>query len=468
MIFNSMTFLWIFLPIAIILYFFVSEKYKNLLLVLLSLIFHAWGEPVYMGLLAVCIVSNYIIGMLINKCENIKIKKVLFILGIIANIGILVYFKYYNFFALNINKIFNNQLIATKAITLPIGVSFFTFSAISYLFDIYRKDTKVQNNIIDFALYISFFPKLIMGPIQRYVDFEKQLHDRKVNVENFSIGIKRFTYGLAKKVLIANTVGSFADFTFRLTISSLSTPIAWLGALCYMIQIYFDFSGYSDMAIGLGKMFGFDIMENFNLPYTSQSITEFWRRWHISLSNWFKQYLYIPLGGNRKGKIRTYINLSIVFLVTGLWHGSAWNFIIWGLYNGFFIVIERIKLKELIDKNKFKILNWIYATFVTLIGWVFFRASGLKIALSYLKVMFIPKIFQIDIYNILTYKVIFFIIVGILFSGILQNLIIYIDKKGKIKKIYMYIEPIVILILLTISIMTIISGTYNSFIYFKF
>lgn len=468
MIFNSMTFLWIFLPIVLISYFLIKDKYKNLLLVVLSLIFYAWGEPTYVVLLIICILINYLIGILINKCKSSKLKKVLFAFGILANIGILIYFKYYNFFALNINKIFNTTLIATKKITLPIGVSFFTFSAISYLFDVYRKETKTQKNIIDFALYISFFPKLIMGPIERYVDFEKQLHDRKISIDKFSNGVKRFSYGLAKKVLIANTVGSVADFSYGLDISNLSTPVAWLGALCYMIQIYFDFSGYSDMAIGIGKMLGFDIIENFDLPYTSQSITEFWRRWHISLSNWFKHYLYIPLGGNRKGKIRTYINLSIVFLITGLWHGSAWNFIIWGLYNGFFIVIERIKLKELIDKNKFKFINYIYATFVTLVGWVLFRAISLKSALAYLKIMFVPTDGINYIYKVLNNKTIFFIIIGILFSGILQNLIKCIDKKGKLKKIYNYIEPIVILGLLGISIMTIISGTYNSFIYFKF
>ena len=473
MIFNSTTFIWIFLPILLILHYIVKDKYKNILLVIASLIFYAWGEPLYVILLIGSILINYILGIILDKSKNQKNRKILFVISLILNIGLLCYFKYYNFLIQNINRIFNAEILKQINIALPIGISFFTFSAISYMFDLYRKDVKVQKNIINLALYISFFPKLIMGPIEKYSDFEKQIEKRTLTSEKVSNGIKRFVYGLAKKVIIANSIGYIADYIFDANLATVTTPIAWIGAICYMLQIFYDFSGYSDMAIGLAKMFGFDLMENFNLPYISQSITEFWRRWHISLSTWFKNYLYIPLGGNRKGKIRTYINLFIVFFTTGIWHGSSWNFIAWGLFNGLFMIIERIKLKEIIDKNRFKIINHFYALFVTLIGWVLFRANGLKSGIRYLKTMFIPtsipKLEILDISNLLTIKNILIIIIAILLSGLLQTLIQKNKKIEKnINKLKKYTEPIFIIIIFAICIMSIIDGSYSSFIYFKF
>lgn len=352
--------------------------------------------------------------------------------------------------------------------SLPLGISFYTFSAISYIADVYKKETKAQKNIIDLGLYIAFFPKLLMGPIERYVDFQKILEEKNNSLENFANGFKRFIYGLSKKVLISNVVATIADFTFTSSTSVLSCSIAWLGAIAYTLQIYFDFSGYSDMAIGLAKMFGYKLDENFNYPYLSQSISEFWRRWHITLSNWFKHYIYFPLGGNRKGKNRTYFNLFIVFLVTGLWHGSSWNFIIWGLFNGLFVIIERIKLSEWLDKNKCKILNNIYTMLIIVIGWVLFRAPGIKVALKYLKVMFSFNNIQMDTYSIITQKNIIMLIIGILTCGIIQLIYKKLDDKSKIKKVVLIGEPLYVLVLGILCILNLVSGTYNSFIYMQF
>lgn len=394
-------------------------------------------------------------------------KKIVLIGALLFNLGLLGYFKYFNFFANNVNALFGSTLIPIKNIILPIGISFYTFQIMSYIIDLYRGDIKVQKNILNLALYISFFPQLIAGPIVKYHDIDKQLKKRVITVEKFATGVKRFVYGLSKKVILSNSLAYIADTIFNASVSSINMPIAWIGAICYTLQIYFDFSGYSDMAIGLGKMFGFEFVENFNLPYISQSITEFWRRWHISLSTWFKEYLYIPLGGNRKGMIRTYINLIIVFLATGIWHGADWNFIAWGLYNGFFVVIERIKLKELLDKNKFKILNHIYSLLVVIVGWVIFRTEDL----NYLKVMFISNNSEcyFDLTQIINAKNITVIIIAILFSGIIQVLLNKLKNKEKILEFYeKYLEIFVIFVLMFICIMMLASNTYNPFIYFRF
>jgi len=449
----------------------VDDKYKNLILVFLSIIFYAWGEPTYVVLLVASVVINYILTILMDKQIEKNKRKVYFIIAIILNIGILVYYKYFNFLVHNIQNIFSLDISEVKKVPLPLGISFYVFSSISYIFDIYRKECKAQKNIINMALFITFFPKLLMGPIERYKDFESciDVKSRKITINSFKDGIVRFVYGLGKKVLIADVVARVADLAFDSNISNLNSQLAWLGAMCYMIQIYFDFSGYSDMAIGIAKMFGFDLMENFNLPYTSQSITEFWRRWHISLGNWFKNYLYIPLGGNRKGKLRTYVNLFIVFIATGVWHGAAWNYIAWGIYNGIFMVIERIKLKELIEKNSIKLINHIYAMSVTFIGWIIFRANGLKNALKYIKTLFIDsKGSQLQTYNILNNRTIITMIIAVLLTGILQLLFSKMNKDNKLSKIYRVIEPVCVGVILIISIMSIVNNTYTSFVYFKF
>lgn len=471
MVFSSMTFIWIFLPILLFVYYISKEKYRNIILLFFSLIFYSWGEPKYIVLMLISILVNYIFGRILDKCNKKKNKKIVLIVSIVFNLGLLVYFKYFNFIATNIDNIIGQNVIPNKNIVLPIGISFYTFQIMSYIIDLYRGDIKVQKNLLNLALYISFFPQLIAGPIVKYKDIDEQLQKRTVTIEKFSNGIKRFVYGLAKKVIFANTLAYIADTIFNSNIEFLNMPIAWLGAICYTLQIYFDFSGYSDMAIGLGKMFGFEFMENFNLPYISESITEFWRRWHISLSTWFKEYLYIPLGGNRKGKIRTYINLLIVFLATGIWHGASWNFVVWGLFNGFFLVIERIKLKELLDKNKLKFVNHIYALLVIIFGWVLFRADTLRSALQYMKIMIIPskQLANFDTSLIINNRNIIMIIVVILFSGILKTIFNKLKNKEKIKEVYhRYFEVIVISLLMFISIMMLASNTYNPFIYFRF
>lgn len=471
MVFSSMTFLWIFLPVLLGIYFITKEKYRNIVLLIFSLIFYAWGEPKYIVLMLGSIVINYIFGILLDKQEEKVKRRLVLILAVLVDLGVLGYFKYFNFFVNNINSLIGQNIINAKTIVLPIGISFYTFQIISYIFDLYRKDIKVQKNILNLALYISFFPQLIAGPIVKYHDIDKQLKERTVTVEKFSAGVKRFSYGLGKKVIFANSLAFVADSIFNTNINLINMPIAWIGAICYMLQIYFDFSGYSDMAIGLGKMFGFEFMENFNLPYVSKSITEFWRRWHISLSTWFKEYLYIPLGGNRKGKLRTYINLGIVFLATGFWHGAAWNFIAWGVYNGFFLIIERIKLKELLDKNKFKVLNLVYSLLVTIVGWVLFRANGLKEALKYLKVMFIPSNVEsyFDLSTIINGRNILALVLAILFTGILQSVFGRLKNKDKIAKFYKtYVEGITIVGLMFVCIIMLASNTYNPFIYFRF
>lgn len=465
MIFSSMTFIWIFLPLLLFCYFIVKEKYRNIILLIFSLIFYSWGEPKYIILMLISILINYIFGIVLDKSKSNK--KFILILSILFNLGLLIYFKYFNFILDNINNIVGRNVIPNKDILLPIGISFYTFQIMSYIIDLYRGEIKVQKNLLNLALYISFFPQLIAGPIVKYKDIDKQLQKRIITINKFSDGIKRFIYGLSKKVILANSLAYIADTIFNSNIELINMPIAWLGAICYTLQIYFDFSGYSDMAIGLGKMFGFEFMENFNLPYISQSITEFWRRWHISLSTWFKEYLYIPLGGNRKGKIRTYINLAIVFLATGIWHGAEWNFVVWGLFNGFFLIIEKVKLKELLDKNKFKFINHIYSLLVITFGWVLFRADTLKIAMQYIKIMIIPqnKLTNFDISLILNFRNILIIIIAILLSGILQTIF----NKLKIKKFYKkYLEPVYLFLLMFVCIMMLVSNTYNPFIYFRF
>jgi len=461
MLFASMTFLWIFLPVLLCIYYISKGKLRNIILLIFSLIFYSWGEPKYVFLMLFSIFINYIFGLIIDKSHK-KLKKLVLFIAVIANLGLLAYFKYFNFIVVSINKILQMDKFAIRDIALPIGISFYTFQVMSYIIDLYKGEIKVQKNPLNLALYISLFPQLIAGPIVKYHDIQKQINERIVTVEKFAEGVKRFAIGLAKKVLISNTLALVADTMFDGDILSLSAPHAWLGIICYTFQIYYDFSGYSDMAIGLGKMFGFEFLENFNLPYIAQSITEFWRRWHISLSSWFKQYLYIPLGGNRKGKIRTYINLIIVFFATGLWHGASWNFVLWGLFHGFFMLIERIKLKELLDKNKFKVLNHIYTLAVVMFGWVFFRADGLRRALRYIKVLFTGGLIDgLELSNIINFKLYLVLAIAILFSGPIQKLL---PKKGKRR----VLEPVGVFVLMLLCIMTLVSNTYNPFIYFRF
>ncbi|MDI9217012.1 MBOAT family O-acyltransferase [Clostridium tertium] len=467
MVFSSSVFIFMFLPLVVFLYYISGKKLRNYILLLASLLFYAWGGMNYLKILIVSILINYIFGLLIDKTVDKKgLRKFFLILGIILNLALLFYYKYYDFFIANTNALFNMNL-EFKRIVLPIGISFFTFQGMSYIIDIYRNDGKVNKNIFSVALYISLFPQLVAGPIIKYKTIDEQIRNRKESIEYFSYGINRFVIGLGKKIIISDMIGAISDNIFLLASSSgIDMITAWIGAICYTLQIYFDFSGYSDMAIGLGYFFGFKFPENFNYPYISKSITEFWRRWHISLSTWFKEYLYIPLGGNRRGNV--YFNLVVVFLVTGLWHGASWNFVIWGLWHGLFMIIERF----LRDKEWYKkIPSYIkvpITLFIVVIGWVLFKATTLEEGLKYLSIMFGLSTFSnitFEYTYFISRKLIVLIIIGIIASTpILKDIF----NRYRDVKVFELIKTILITLLFIISIIFMVNSTYSPFIYFQF
>lgn len=370
MVFSSLTFLCIFLPVVLALYYLLPTlRIRNVLLIIVSLLFYAYGEPVYVLLMIASIIINYIFGRLLGT-ENKKKRQWILAIAVIINIGLLVVFKYLDMMVQTVNQLCGSE-IPLAGLALPIGISFFTFQALSYVIDVYRREVEPQKNLWNVMLYISFFPQLIAGPIVKYHDIQEQIDNRNTDVKEIAEGLRRFIIGLSKKVLISNTMAITADALFAAGTGELNILSAWIAAIAYMLQIYFDFSGYSDMAIGLGHMFGFRFLENFRYPYISANIQEFWRRWHISLSTWFKEYLYIPLGGNRKGKARTCLNKMIVFFSTGLWHGANWTFVLWGLWHGVFLLFEQVcPVKKLP-----KVLAHIYALLVVCVGFVMFRAD---------------------------------------------------------------------------------------------
>ncbi|MGN0395477.1 MAG: MBOAT family O-acyltransferase [Coprococcus sp.] len=472
MIFSSLEFVCIFLPVVLILYSILpSVRIKNGLLIVASLLFYAYGEPVYIFLMIGSVIFNYILARLIDRGKH---KKIFLIAAIILNLGVLGVFKYTSFIIMSINNIISVN-IPIPQISLPIGISFFTFQALSYVIDVYRGDVEVQKSFWKLLLYISFFPQLIAGPIIKYHDISKALSDREQNVEMIAFGMRRFIIGLAKKVLIANTVGEAADILFSTDMSHINIISAWIAAITYMLQIYYDFSGYSDMAIGLGQMFGFKFAENFVYPYASLSIKEFWHRWHISLSTWFKEYLYIPLGGNRKGRMRTNLNKIIVFFTTGLWHGASWTFVVWGLYHGFFLLLEDYipKLKKLP-----KVLGHIYSLLVVCIGFVIFRADSMSQALNMIGRMFGTGDMSAGSISIMlqmmTPYFITMLIVGILFAAPIPMLVKRItDRRVSLgKKKEKTIESAVLyaasMVLLIWCMLRLSGNTYNPFIYFRF
>ena len=395
MVFSSVIFLFLFLPVVLTSYFLVRKDLRNLFLLLASLFFYFWGEGQYVLVMILYMVANYYSGLTIERfrLQNSKrsaIKaKVVFVLALSFNLGFLIYYKYFGFLISNLNTALGavNHPIDVPDIHLPIGISFLAFQAMSFVIDVYRGDIKAQGRLVDFSMYTALFPQLIAGPIVRYCDVAAQIKNRFVDVEKMSNGIQRFIVGLGKKVVIANSLAVPADQIFGLSPERLSCSVAWFGVVCYALQIYFDFSGYSDMAIGLGKMFGFDFLENFNYPYIAKSIKEFWRRWHISLSTWFRDYLYIPLGGNRVGVLRNYVNLLLVFSLCGLWHGAKWTFVIWGLWHGAFLVFERTRLGNFVNRLPHP-LNYAYSLSVVGVGWVLFRAETFAYALHFLGAMF--------------------------------------------------------------------------------
>ena len=483
MVFSSPIFLFGFLPIALLLYYVSPRLIKNIILLSVSLLFYAWGEVFYLGVILISIVSNYFIGLLIYDSQKEphrkKLSQLYLTVGLIVNIGLLASFKYANFIADNINVLFSLvgvPSINLEPVHLPLGISFFTFQAISYIADVYRKETSSQRNIFNLALYISLFPQLIAGPIVRYHDISSQITNRSHSLELFASGVQRFIYGLAKKVLIANPLGEVADNIFVLTGNDLTMPLAWIGILSYTLQIYFDFSGYSDMAIGLARMFGFRLLENFNYPYISTSLREFWRRWHISLSTWFRDYVYIALGGNRMSTFRVYVNLVIVFILVGFWHGASWNFLIWGLFHGVFLATEHAGFSNILQRI-WKPIQHIYLLVVVIVGWVFFRSDTLSYAIHYIHTMIDISNYQTTPYQftqVLTNEGIGAFLIGVILSGPIYLLIRkYLTRisGGNIIKIAFFIDIpklAFLSLLLFLSVLKIASSTYNPFIYFRF
>ena len=469
MAFNSLYFILLFLPLALIFYYITPKKFRNIILLLENLVFYAWGDISYILILLSLIIVNYLFGLLIENSKKSELKKLFVTSAIATDLLVLGYFKYFNFFVENINNYFHSNLDLIHVI-MPVGISFYTFMAITYLVDIYRKDVKAEKNPIKVALFLSLFTNILAGPINRYCTFYEQLSKREESIQNFIYGIKRFIIGLSKKVIIANTLATIADGVFDLSANEYSILVCWLGLISYSLQLYFDFSGYSDMAIGIGRMFGFKIMENFNFPYISKTFTEFWRRWHISLSSWFKYYLYIPLGGNRKGNIRTYINLFIVFLVTGFWHGASWLFIFWGLWHGLFMIIERffnLAKKEFNNKYINGLLH-LYCMFFVTIGWVFFRSENLKSAFEYIFTLFDFSTAMVSFVRIgefiNNYSLIILVCALIGMTGLLKNIIEW-GNEHWTKQI---ILNLVLIFLLFFCICTIDASSYSPFIYFQF
>ena len=385
MLFSSMTFLFVFMPLVMVVYFLSKKEIRNYVLLIASIIFYAWGEPRYLAIMIITILVNYAGAILLDKHYSSRQRLWIVSLTIVLDLSFLFYFKYFNFVVDNINGVLATDFQLLDII-MPIGISFYTFQAMSYLIDVYRREVPAQKDVYKLALYIVLFPQLVAGPIVKYHDVCEQIDNRTIEFKNVIIGFKRFITGLAKKVLIANTLAEVVDKIFAQAPENLTTGVSWLGAVAYCLQLYYDFSGYSDMAIGLGLMFGFRFLENFNYPYISKSITEFWRRWHISLATWFKLYLYIPLGGNRKGAVRTYWNLFAVFLVTGIWHGAAWSYVAWGIWNGIFIVIERFfgLDKDKNDRWYVSAAKHVYAFFAIVWGMIIFRAESLSYAYEYI------------------------------------------------------------------------------------
>lgn len=466
MVFSSTIFLCVYLPLVLLGYYICPKKGRNLFLLIASLVFYAWGEPKYVFLMIFSILVNYIFGRLMDKHrENKKRLKLMLVLSVVIDIGLLSVFKYTDFIITNVNAIFGANFDLLN-IALPIGISFYTFQAMSYTIDVYRDDVRVQKNLIDFGMYITMFPQLIAGPIVRYADVQDQLADRSVTTADFSEGIMRFVVGLGKKVLLANQMGAVWSEIYALG-GDVSALMAWTGAIAYTFQIYFDFSGYSDMAIGLGRMFGFKFPENFRYPYQSVSITDFWRRWHITLSTWFKEYLYIPLGGNRRGLARQALNLLIVWSLTGFWHGAGWNFVLWGLYYFVILFIEKLFLLKALDKLP-KFFRHVYALLLIIIGWVIFASDDVSVLLPFLGSMFGANgaIGGMDVYTLLT-KAALLVICCIASTELPKKL--FLSAAGAMnEKAAFTLKSVMTIALLALSMILLIGDSYNPFLYFRF
>ena len=468
MLFSSLVFLWIFLPLVLILYRLLPGRGKNALLLVASLFFYAWGEPVYILLMLASITLNYLGGLLLDGREGAA-RRLCLALVVAVNLALLGYYKYYSFAGDTLAALLGRQVLPVRDIALPLGISFYTFQAMSYGIDLYRRRIQVQKNWFLLALYISFFPQLVAGPIVRYTEVEAQLRRRATTLDGFVYGIKRFLYGLAKKVILANCFAARADEVFGLDPSQVSTPLAWLGALYYTLQIYYDFSGYSDMAIGLGAMFGFTFPENFNYPYLSRTVSEFWRRWHMTLSGWFREYLYIPLGGNRRGKNRTLLNLFLVFLATGLWHGASWQFVAWGLWYAVLLILERTLLQKPLAVLPVP-LTRLYTLFFVVCGWVIFRAPGLRAGLLWLRAMLLPTdgCAAWPVSRYLDPRTLVLLVVGLALCGPVQALWPRLRQALYDQEETGPAQSLALLALGFVCLTLLVSGTYNPFIYFRF
>lgn len=471
MVFSSTLFLFRFLPIIMILYFLAPGRMKNILLLLGSLIFYAWGEPVYVLLMLFSTVSDYLHGRAIGKARSKAGRRLLLFSAVIINLAVLGFFKYADFLIGAVNQLAGTQFPLLN-LPLPIGISFYTFQTMSYSIDVYRGRAKVQKNLLDFAVFVTMFPQLIAGPIVKYTDVEKELHDRKVDILQIQYGLRRFVFGLAKKVLLANNLGLiWTDISGR-DLSTVPAMSAWLGILAYTFQIYFDFSGYSDMAIGLGACFGFHFPENFNYPYISRSVTEFWRRWHMTLSSWFREYVYIPLGGNRKGLERQLLNILIVWMLTGIWHGAGWNFLLWGLWFAWWLILEKLFLKRFFDALP-GVFGRIYTMLLVVISWVFFAIESGGGAMDYLKVM--AGMGEAGWAGSISYfdgleNLVLFVIAAIASTPLLHRMGSDLEKAatGYGIAVCRVLEKVVTAVLLIASIAYIVDATYNPFLYFRF
>lgn len=474
MVFSSPIFIFLFLPVVLGVYYVLPWRLKNIFLLVSSLFFYFMGERVYTVVMLLVIVLNYVFGILITRNTKLS-KQWIMAICIAVNLALLGYFKYFGFFVNIVNDTLGFTgftLSPIESIHLPIGISFFTFQALSYVIDVYRGEVKVQTNPSSLALYISLFPQLIAGPIVRYADVHREIEFRTHHWNDFAYGVERFVFGLAKKVLIANSVAYYVDKIFAIPDSELSTLMVWLGVVGYAIQIYFDFSAYSDMAIGLGRMFGLRFLENFNHPYVALSMQDFWRRWHISLSTWFRDYLYIPLGGNRLGSVRTYVNLLIVFFLTGLWHGASYNFIFWGLLHGFFLIIERAGFSNLLGRLPAGFRS-VYVLLVVLVGWVFFRADSMPQAFTFLSKMFSfvnSPMAEAHFAFLIDSNFIVMLLVGLLFSTPLRKRLFHdcFFENPTAAHVKRGIYTGLILVTFLISVVYLAAGTYNPFIYFRF
>lgn len=468
MVFSSLIFIFVFLPITLIIYYLVPKTKQNYVLLISSLFFYGWGEPVYIILMIISIMVNHLGGLLIQEYRRNKdFCKFIFITVLVLDLSSLVFFKYYGFIIDNINLIFNTSL-RIRNLPLPLGISFYTFQLISYVADVYMEKIEAQDNIITFGAYISMFPQLVAGPIVQYRHVKEQLFNREESVLKFGVGVERFIMGIGKKVLLANNLGLVWQSIKSIPIEEVSILSSWLGIIAFTLQIYFDFSGYSDMAIGLGKMMGFDFLENFKYPYMSRSVTEFWRRWHMSLSGWFREYMYIPLGGNRKGKKIQFRNLMIVWFATGLWHGASWNFVVWGLYFGLLIFSEKMYIGKLLEKLP-RSVGHIYTLVLIIIGWVFFEALSLRGAMAYLGVMFgISGNVVVDNMGLYTLRSNFMIITLAIIAAtpFFKNLLKLIKEKLQLRGVAVAIVSNILI--LFISTVYLVSETYNPFLYFRF